>query len=211
MSYDDALNQVSLQLHHSAVTYMSKVVKMDSTQVGVAFLIVLVAIIPGAKFSEFVTTKMNMKNSWRINLVYYSIATGIGAWLMKDEDSVIVTYIMSMFWGLGLGWYYSVQTGFFAVIMPQEQATEMSGLFSFCTIVLSWFPPLVFTIMNENGIHMRFGLLHLVAYFLLAVVCLSGMPDWEEILRESHLKSIDATADKRDEESPQEEYEVSES
>ena len=125
---------------------------------------------------------------------------------MKDENSVIATYVMCVFWGLGLGWYYSVQTAFFSVIMPQEKATEMSGLFSFCLTFLSWFPPLIFTIMNENGIHMRFGLLHLVAYFLLAALCLSAMPDWEDILNEAHLKI--AEEEKKDEESPLEDDEV---
>ncbi|CAJ1950760.1 unnamed protein product [Cylindrotheca closterium] len=191
-----------------AVTYMNEVIKMNSTETGVAFLIVLVSIIPGAKFSEFVTTKMSMKNSWRINLFYYSIATGIGAWLMKDESSKIITYIMSMFWGLGLGWYYSVQTASFSVLMPQEQATELSGLFSFCGIVLSWLPPLVFTIMNESGIHMRYGVLHLVAYLLIAILFLSAMPDWDEVLTESHLKSIDTTAENKREESSSHQEEI---
>lgn len=192
---------------NSCVTYINEVVKMNGTETGVAVLIVLVFLIPGAKLSEFVSKRMSLKNSLRHSLVYFSIATGIGAWLMKDESSKNITYIMSMFWGFGFGWYYAVQTAIFAVLMPQEQAAEMSGLFSFCSISLAWLPPLIFTIMNESGIHMRYGLLHLVIYFWLGLACISAMPDWEDVLTEAHIKSIDTAAEKGELESQQEEDE----
>jgi MFS-type transporter involved in bile tolerance (Atg22 family) len=169
-----------------SLTYMSDVVKMDSTETGIAFLLVLFGGGAGAKFSEYVATRTNMKNSWRINLLFTSVITTIGMFLL---NTATITYVFAALWGFGFGWHYAVQTALFSVLMPQEQATEMSGLFSFCSIGFTWFPPLIATIMNENGIHMRYGALHLVAYFLVAVLCLSAMPSFEECLTESHLHS----------------------
>ena len=103
-----------------------------------------------------------------------------------DENSKIITYIMAVFWGIALGWFYPTENGFFATLVPDSQATEMAGMYNFCTLIISWIPPFVFTAMNEGGVHMKFGLLHLVAYFSLAVIFLSFMPSWDEILQESH-------------------------
>jgi hypothetical protein len=97
------------------------------------------------------------------------IAAAIASYLMMDETRKLIINIMSLSWGLGLGWYHSVQRAFFSVLVPQERATEMSGFFSVCTIIIAWVPALVFTWMNESDIHMQFGMLRQVGYFLITI------------------------------------------
>lgn len=183
-----------------AVTYMNEVIKMTGTETGVAFLIVLVFTLPGAKLCEWITTKTNVKNCWKLNLLYFAITTIVGAFLMTDENSKMITYVMGGIWGTAFGWFYTAQTSFYALLIPQEQAAEMAGIFSFCTVIIAWIPPMIFTAMNEGGIHMRFGLLHLVFYFVVATAFLSAMPSWEETLEEAHAQSDKAADEEQQEE-----------
>ena len=170
-----------------AVTYLNEVLKMSGTETGIVFLIVLICTIPGSFFCEYVVNKTNFNTGWRLNMLYFSIITAIGVFVLNDENDKIITYVMGVFWGIALGWFYPSENGFFAVLVPQEQATEMAGLYNFCALVISWCPPFIFTAMNENGIPLNYGLLHLVAYFLISIALLSMMPsDWDAVMAESH-------------------------
>jgi MFS-type transporter involved in bile tolerance (Atg22 family) len=169
-----------------AVTYLNEVIKMDGTEIGIVFLVVLCFVIVGAKISEYVVKWTDYNTCWRLNMLYFSIVTAIAVFVLKGEEDKLWTYILGCFWGIAIGWFYPTENGFFAVLVPQEQATEMAGIFNFSSLIISWFPPFLFTAMNESGIALNYGLLHLVAYFLVAIGLLSLMPSWEEVLVESH-------------------------
>jgi len=169
-----------------AVTYLNEVLKMSGTETGIVFLIVLVCTIPGSFLCEYVVNKTNFNTGWRLNMLYFAVVTTVGVFVLNDEYDKIKTYILGIFWGIALGWFYPTENGFFAVLVPQEQATEMAGIYNFCALVISWCPPFIFTAMNENGIPLNYGLLHLVVYFFIAIGFLSLMPDWETVIAESH-------------------------
>lgn len=187
-----------------AITYMSDEVKMDSLETGISFLIILFGVGVGAKYSQLVATETNMNDSWKLSLLYLMAVTAIAMFVL---NGVVITYIFAFLWGAGFGWHYAVQTAYFSVIMPRDQPAEMSGLFSFCSIGLTWFPPLVGTTMNENGIHLRYIGLHLLAYFFVAVVCLSLMAPWEEAMAEAHSNSKSPSTETRNDETPPSEKE----
>lgn len=172
-----------------AVTYLNEVLKMSGTETGIVFLIVLVCTIPGSFLCEYVVNKTNFNIGWRLNMLYFAIITAVGVFVLNDENDKVATYIMGIFWGIAVGWFYPSENGFFAVLVPQEQATEFAGIYNFCALVISWCPPFIFTAMNESGIPLNYGLLHLVAYFLIAIAFLSMMPDWETVMAESHAST----------------------
>ena len=47
---------------------------------------------------------------------------------------------------------------------------EVMGLFIFVTQILSFLPPLVFTVLNENGYNMKYGLASLNGFFIIAIL-----------------------------------------
>jgi UMF1 family MFS transporter len=181
---------ISDETHNSlkqcAVTFLNEVIKMNGAEIGILFLIVLICAIPGSKLSETICKRTNFNTAWRLNMVYFIIVTVVGVFVLKDENSKMLTYVMGCLWGVALGWFYPMENGFFAVLVPQEQATEMAGIFQFCALIISWVPPFIFTAMNEASISLNFALLHLVVYFAIAIILLSLMPSWDDTLRESH-------------------------
>jgi hypothetical protein len=80
------------------------------------------------------------------------------------------------------GWLHPMHTTIFVTIRPSGQDAEMMGLYLFCGAAFSWLPPLVFTIMNERGVHMSWGLASLNLFFLLGLVCLYGIGSYEQAM-----------------------------
>jgi len=169
-----------------AVIFLNGVVKMGGSDIAALFLIVLTFTVPGSVLSEWVVARTDYRTAWRLNMAYFSAATIVGVFVLRGEGDRILTFVMGCFWGIAIGWFYPTENGFFGVLVPQEQATEMAGIYIFCSVILTWLPPLIFTVMNENGISLNYGLLHLVAYFAIAIALLSMMPSWDVILAESH-------------------------
>mmetsp|Transcript_4091 Transcript_4091/g.7270 ORF Transcript_4091/g.7270 Transcript_4091/m.7270 type:complete len:153 (+) Transcript_4091:115-573(+) len=56
---------------------------------------------------------------------------------------------------------------FFFYPRPGQNA-ELMGIYTFFRQVLSWLPPLVFTILNEEGVQQRYGMATLIVYFVLS-------------------------------------------
>mmetsp|Transcript_20340 Transcript_20340/g.47297 ORF Transcript_20340/g.47297 Transcript_20340/m.47297 type:complete len:121 (-) Transcript_20340:133-495(-) len=46
------------------------------------------------------------------------------------------------------------------------------GIMMFATAIFTWLPPLVFSILNESGVNMAWGLASLNLYFIVAMLCL---------------------------------------
>jgi len=120
--------------------------------------------------------------SWKINIVIFSIFTISGGFVLINPSRKILTYIWSILWGMGLGWFYPTENLIFSMILPRGQEAELTGYFVYCTQILVWLPPLIFTTINEVGIHMKYALMSLVIFFAIALVLLMCMDPWDTVL-----------------------------
>jgi hypothetical protein len=75
-------------------------------------------------------------------------------WKLHVEriPGVLWRFAWAVFWGFALGWFYSGEQLFLSWSMPGGQEAKLTGLFVYCTIILTWLPPLIFSIIVENGI-----------------------------------------------------------
>lgn len=203
-----------------SVTYMNVVLQMSSQQIGVQYLIVLLCTIPGSKLGEFVSNRLNPSISFRLCLTFFSLVTAIAALVLTGPTMQVVCYIFGIFWGISLGWYvlfhiifsyflfpwshfffllykrklnhrfYPTEEIMLTMMCPVGQEAELSGFFVFSTNILVWLPPLIFTIMNQSGINMRWGLMSLVIFFVIAIGLLSLMDKWEKVSSERKTDAI---------------------
>jgi MFS-type transporter involved in bile tolerance (Atg22 family) len=81
-------------------------------------------------------------------------------------------FIFGISWGISLGWLHPQHITAFTSIIPSGQDAELMGVFLLCAQILGWLPPLVFTLLNEMGYSMAYGLGSLVLFFVLGIVCL---------------------------------------
>jgi len=168
-----------------SVTFMSEVLKMDGTEVAIIFIVTLVASLPGAVLAEFVTKKTDPNKSWQLCLVVFAIVTVAGGLLLTDESQKNLIYLFGVLWGVILGWFYPTENLFFSMVLPKGAETELAGFYIYCTQILVWAPPLIFTAINESGAHMKWGLMSLIIFFGIALVFLRMVSPWDEVVKEA--------------------------
>lgn len=67
--------------------------------------------------------------------------------------------------------------------MPKGQEAELAGFYLYCTQILGWLPPLVFTIFNESeAIDLSWGGVQLNIYLFVAAGLYQLMPAWDKCL-----------------------------
>lgn len=59
----------------------------------------------------------------------------------------------------------------------------MMGLFTFTGQILGWLPPLIVTTMNENGVGLRFGMLVVTGFCVLAVIMTLPMGNYQDAVK----------------------------
>lgn len=167
-----------------SVIYLNDTLRMKSQTVGIFFLVVLIMTLPGAQIGLLVTQRSNPNTSWKISMVYLFLTLLIGA-LVLEMVPPFCTFIWGVFVGIGLGWFYSTENLFFSMILPKGQEAEFSGFFVYCTQILSWFPNVIFTVLIENDVSQKYGLIIVTLLFLVAAGILMFAAPWDEIVEEA--------------------------
>jgi len=167
-----------------SVVYLGDSLKLTGGEIGIFFLITLVATVPGTVISFKVTSKTNPNTSWKIANVNLFVTTMIGCLVLEGLPKYCA-YIWSFFMGLGLGWFYPTENLFFSMITPKGQEAEMAGFYVYCTVILSWLPPLVFTLLMEVNLPQKHGVILVGVFFLVAAACLMFAGSWDEIIEET--------------------------
>lgn len=172
-----------------SVSYMQETLRLDSAEIGILFLITMCASIPGAKFGEFITKKTHPNMSWRLSMVLFIAVTVASFFFLSSPEDKPVAYWFGAGWGLAIGWFYPAENLYFALCMPKGREAELSGFYVYCTQILVWLPPLLFTTLNEAGIHQKWGLSTINIFFLLAIISLSCVESWD-VVKDEALKLI---------------------
>jgi MFS-type transporter involved in bile tolerance (Atg22 family) len=93
-----------------SVIYLTDVLGLTTTQIGIFFEIALIATIPGAKIGSIITAKTNPNTSWKLSQVSLVIATIVGAFALEDiKGPKELSYIWGFVVGLLLGWFYPAE------------------------------------------------------------------------------------------------------
>ena len=82
------------------------------------------------------------------------------------------------------------------MIVPAGQESELAGFFLYCTQILTWLPPLVLTVLNESGIHLRYGGFSLNIYLLLSCVFYHVMSPFDECKEAAQTNKMRKVEDK---------------
>ena len=62
-------------------------------------------------------------------------------------------------------------------LVPEEKVTELWGFNSFCSVSLSWAPPLIFTSLNESTGNLRLGLVGTIIFLFLGCCVTIFIPE----------------------------------
>ncbi len=163
-----------------AVSYLKEVLGFSGNEIGILFFVVIFSTIPGSLFGSFVTKNTCPKTSMKLQLVTFCLVNFAGFMSLTEPGQENLAFFYGMLWGLLLGWFYTTESLIFSMVVPKGQEAELAGFFLYCSQILSWLPPLVFTYMNEQGFPLKWGGIHLNVYLIIALICYQIMLPWDE-------------------------------
>jgi len=166
-----------------SVTYINEVLDFDSAQLGVLFLLVLFFSVPGSYFAYWLTERTNPITALKVQLVSWVIVNFVAFLVLTDPSKSTEAYIAGMFWGFLIGWYVPLVNLVFSMIIPSGQESELTGFFLYCSQILAWLPPLIFTLLNEADVNLKWGGIHLNIYFFIGLLLYQKMLPWEDCIR----------------------------
>lgn len=166
-----------------ATTYMSEYLHMNSLEIGCAILMVLLAGIPGTWLGHQCCIRYNPVISAQVCLMLYIVVTAAASMVLTLPHKNWV-YLFASLWGMCQGWLHPQHTTIFVTITPHDdkQVVELMGVFLFACQILSFLPPLVFTLLNEAGYSMSLGMASLILYFVLGLISLIQMGDYTQAM-----------------------------
>jgi MFS-type transporter involved in bile tolerance (Atg22 family) len=161
------------------VSWLISEVGFTGEDVSITNVILLATSVVGAKVSILIVQRVNALNSYRIALFCFACIIAMSVALVNGPDKRRLVFAITAAWGANLGWIYASQRVLFCTLIPKGQELELMGLFTFLGQILGWLPPLLVTIGNERGMALRYGLLVVSGFCLLAVVCTLPMGDYK--------------------------------
>mmetsp|Transcript_12175 Transcript_12175/g.25201 ORF Transcript_12175/g.25201 Transcript_12175/m.25201 type:complete len:567 (-) Transcript_12175:2261-3961(-) len=184
-----------------AVTFLTVFMKFTGVDIAKASLCLMVGNIIGSIFAKWLTKVINPLNSYRLGMTFLGVTISCSVLVFTGPERKNAVYGFAGIWGATMGWAYPSQRVLFCTLIPKGQETEFMGLFVFTGQILGWLPSLLFTVMNENDVDIRWGL-GLVGFFCITAVALTlPMGSYEDAVKlvadDSHDKLkevVDATS-----------------
>jgi MFS-type transporter involved in bile tolerance (Atg22 family) len=135
--------------------------------------------------------KVGHKRSYVGCIAYTLIITSIMLGAVHSPEQTNLAFFFSVLVGISFGWYYPSSNGYFCALVPQEKVTELWGLNSFCSVILSWVPPIIYTALNETTGNIRVGWIGVIIFELLGLVIALTIPEKKDISTDKMYCSVD--------------------
>jgi MFS transporter, UMF1 family len=164
------------------VTYLTDTLAFTARENGLVFLILLMAGVPGSLLAGYTAMHWNPVRSLIAATTLMSITTIVFAIVVTGPGQQLETYILAIGWGLPIGWKWTVDRLMASTFIPTGQDAELMGTFLFAGQVLSWLPPLIFTVLNESGVSQSIGIGTLAIWFSLGIGSLLAIGNYRDAI-----------------------------
>ena len=180
------------------ITYLTDVLEFTGAENGAVILIMLISSIPGGYISSWATGRYNPVASSIAAVCVLIINTSLVAAILRGPEQATGAYLLAIAWGIGTGWKWTVDRMLYAMLLPKNQNAEFSGSYVFFRQCLTWLPPLIFTLMNEADISLRWGMASVNIFFILALATLYfgvGIKRYKAYVESNNNVSEEATGE----------------
>ena len=180
-------------LNTIATTYLSEYMGMPSLQIGMVIIVILIGGIPGTLLGNYTAQRYNPVSSAQLCLALYLVVTSVASVILRP-GATYGAFLVGFFWGICKGWLHPIHTALFVTIIPKGQEVELMGLYFFCCQIFSFIPPLMFTVLNEHGLSMQWGLASLNIYFIVGWLGLQCMGTYQDALDRAQARTNSASS-----------------
>uniref|UniRef100_A0A7S3VA17 Major facilitator superfamily (MFS) profile domain-containing protein n=1 Tax=Chaetoceros debilis TaxID=122233 RepID=A0A7S3VA17_9STRA len=174
----------------ATISYVNEQIQISSRDLGIAVLIILACAIPGNRISLSLMEKFDPLRSLKLCILIITILPCMVSILVSEPGHEYRLYLVSILWGLLLGWKEPSEKTVLCNLIPPGIEAEMMGLYVGAGQLMMWMSPLIFTVMNENGVNLRIAIASFGVYFLLGFLSLLFMGTFEDVTEgtKSHEK-----------------------
>jgi MFS-type transporter involved in bile tolerance (Atg22 family) len=172
-----------------AVTFLTVKIQMTGQEIAKTSLCLMAGNLVGSLLSKKICALINPLNSYRAGMMCLAGCIGLSALWLDAPRRVFETYVTAGVWGISMGWTYPSQRVLFCTLIPKGQETEFMGLFVFVGQILGWLPSLIFTLMNEKGANLGWGLAMVGMFCALSVAFTLPMGSYEAACQQAQLAS----------------------
>lgn len=166
-----------------AITYTADVLAFSATENGIAILAMLLGSIPGGITAGIVTAKFDpLRSGLAATLVMLANTIVFGV-VLNGPGQQLETYLLAAGWGWGTGWKWTADRLVASTIIPLGQDAELMGTYLFHGQVLTWLPPLLFTVLNEAGVDSQIAVCSLGIWFLFGIAAIFAAGDYRVAVR----------------------------
>jgi len=181
-----------------APTYLVGELGLSGSQVGIFFLITLIGTLPGGRLGAFVTRRTNPKTSWQLCMTGLALVANLGAFGLEYVPKNLA-YLWGILVGIFLGWFYPTENLYFSMIVPAINEAELAGFFVYGSQIMGWLPPLIFSIMVEQNIAQKWGILVVTGFHLCAIAILFLPPyAWNAVVSLTSLQQTQSNEEQQE-------------
>jgi MFS transporter, UMF1 family len=178
-----------------ATTYMKNVLEMNAAEIGGVFLVVLTCGIPGNKIAAYLASRLwNPIHNLLLCHCLFIVSISTAGLFLTGPEVKHRTWVFALSWGVGLGWLHPIEISTYISLIENGQEAEMMSIYLLLGQILTWLPPLTFTILNENGVPMAYGLGSLSIFFLIASLSLPAIGKYEDAINALNAVDHDGAA-----------------
>lgn len=105
-----------------AVVYLDEQIGLSGTEIGIFFLLTLIASLPGCSIGSAVTGRLDPNRSWQLSMFFLGLWSAGGA-IVVDQLPQWAAYLWGGGIGVLLGWFYSTENLYFSMCLPKGQET----------------------------------------------------------------------------------------
>lgn len=157
----------------------------NSVQIGIFFFLTLLAAPPGSYFANALMNKTNPIIALKLQLLVFIAVNFVAFSILMNPDRVIIAFVFGGLWGFLVGWIGPCEKLIFARITPPSQEAELTGFYLYCQQILTFLPPIFFTVFNESSLPLSFGGYSINIFLGIGLVILHTMAPWSECLEDA--------------------------
>ena len=160
-----------------AISYLSAQIGMSATEITIFILINLACNPFGILFHRSFARKVGHKRSYLACQIYLLVLTPIMVVVVDSPARTNLAYLFGVLFGISYGWYYPASNGYYVALVPEEKVSELWGLNSLCSVILSWVPPLIFAVLNETTGKIQVGWVGVMLFELIGLIIAFTIPE----------------------------------
>mmetsp|Transcript_17657 Transcript_17657/g.55031 ORF Transcript_17657/g.55031 Transcript_17657/m.55031 type:complete len:397 (+) Transcript_17657:340-1530(+) len=159
------------------VVYLTQQIGVPGSEIALFIVVALVCSIPGAVLHREVLRCLGHRRNLCLVAAVYAVVLGLTILLLSGPEARPYALAFSVPIGFTTGWVYPAMNGFVAAMVPPGRETETWGWVTFSAVVLSWAPPLVFTVIKETLGDLRLGTTSLIFFLVVGGVLAASVDD----------------------------------